>query len=275
MSLIKISSIICFLLLISGCQTNPPVYPEKEPTGNISLTLRINNSIIPTTVNKTVLIEYFTNVGCTPCPIVNRMIAQLSRNTYGSTKLATVKFPVNFPAPNDIFYLAAKEICDFRRSYYNVFFAPNVIVDGILKPIAIDSIKVKQAIDSRLQNDPLLSIDVSTTLKDNYEIIITIGITDSASINIDELLINTAITESDIIFEKPPGSNGETEFYDVIRLLLPSVNGIPLRDLYENNELKFEFEDAILSTWNQKNMNTIVYIQNVETKEIYQTGSSF
>lgn len=260
MSSIKLTLFVCFLFLIIGCQTNPPVYPEKEPTGNISLRLQINNNKNPTTLNKIVVIEYFTNVGCTPCPIVNRMINQLSRNTYGSTKLVAVKFPVNFPAPNDLFYLAAKEICDFRRSYYNIFFAPNVIVDGILKLVPKDSIKVKQAIDSRLQKDPHFTINVSTTLEDNYEILINIGIIDSTSINIDEMLINTAITETDLIFEKPPGSSGETEFYDVIRLMLPSVNGISLRDLYENRELTFELENATLSTWNQKkNKHCCIY----------------
>jgi len=57
--------------------------------------------------------------------------------------------------------------------------------------------------------------------------------------------------------------------------MLPSVNGVSLRQLINQGELSFEFEDAILSDWNPEKLNTVVYIQNRITKEIYQAGSSF
>ena len=57
--------------------------------------------------------------------------------------------------------------------------------------------------------------------------------------------------------------------------MLPSINGISLRQLIDQGELLFEFEDAILSDWNPEKLNTVVYIQNITTKEVYQAGSSF
>jgi len=95
--------------------------------------------------------------------------------------------------------------------------------------------------------------------------------------SIFELLFPTthSFTEAEIEFQQPPGSNGETKFYDVIRLMLPSINGISLRQLIDQGDLSFEFEDVIISDWNIEKLSTVVYIQNSITKEVYQTGSTF
>jgi hypothetical protein len=174
-----------------------------------------------------------------------------------------------------IFLFAAKEICDFRMSYYNVFYAPTIIIDGMIKPVASDSLSIKAAIDSRLSVTPRFSININASLEGDYTTDIAINILDSSAINIDDVIINTAITEAEIEFQQPPGSNGETKFYDVIRLMLPSVNGVSLRQLIDQGELLFQFEDAILSDWNPEKLNTVVYIQNSTTKEVLQVGSSF
>lgn len=267
--------LITIVVLIGGCSTNPPTTPEIIPTGNISLKVRIDNATNYVPVNKIVVLESFTNVGCYPCPVTNRIIRQLENETYGRSRLVVVKSPVNFPAPNDLFYLAAKEICDSRMSYYNVFYAPTIIIDGTIKPVASDSNSIKAAIDSRLSVTPKFFVNVSSSLEGDYTTDIAIKIIDSSGININDLIINTAITEAEIEFQQPPGSNGETKFYDVIRLMLPSVNGVSLRQLIDQGELSFEFEDAILSDWNPEKLITVVYIQNSTTKEIYQAGSSF
>ncbi len=57
--------------------------------------------------------------------------------------------------------------------------------------------------------------------------------------------------------------------------MLPSNNGISLRQLIDKGELLFEFEDVLISDWNPEKLNTVVYIQNTITKEVYQTGSTF
>jgi len=266
---------ITITLLIGGCNTNPPTTQDIIPTGNISLKVRIDNTTSYLAANKVVVLESFTNVGCYPCPITNKIIRQLENETYGSSKLVVVKFPVNFPAPNDLFYLAAKEICDFRMDYYNVFYAPTIIIDGMLRPVASDSVSIKAAIDSRITVTPRFSVNVSSSLEGDYSIDIAIKIIDSSGLNMNDLIINIAITETDIEFQQPPGSNGETKFYDVIRLMLPSNDGISLRQLNDKGELFYEFEDVIISDWNLEKLNAVVYIQNMSTKEVYQTDSTF
>jgi hypothetical protein len=271
----KLFILITLILFIVSCNTNPPTSPDLTPTGNVVLTLKVDNTVSVTSASKIVIIEDFANVSCNPCVISNKIIEALTEITYGRSKLVAVKFPTNFPAPNDLFYLAAKEICDARISYYNVFFAPTTIIDGILKPISTDSNSVKAAVDSRLSITPRFNINVGAILEGDYSVNVDVKFIDTSSINMSDLVIHTVLTETDIEFEQAPGSNGETKFYDVTRLMLPSKDGTPIRQLIDQGELTFTFEDALLSSWNLEKLNFVVYIQNKTTKEIFQTGSTF
>ena len=263
------------ILLIVSCNTNPPTSPDVTPTGNVVLTLKVDNTAFVSAASKVVILEDFANVSCNPCVTSNKIIENLTNVTYGRSKLVAVKFPTNFPTPNDLFYLAAEEICDARISYYNVFFAPTTVIDGILKPISTDSNSVKAAVDSRLSITPRFNLNVEANLDGDYSVTVDIKFLDTTSINLSDLVIHTVLTETDIEFEQAPGSNGETKFYDVTRLMLPSKDGTPVRQLIDQGELIFTFEDALLSSWNLEKLNFVVYIQNKTTKEIYQTGSTF
>ena len=268
---------ILFLLslILISCETNPPAAPDTTPTGNVSLTINVDNSTNVAAANKIVVIEDFANVSCVPCVKSNAVIERLANETYGRSSLVAVKFPTNFPAPNDLFYLAAKPICDARISYYNVFFAPTTVIDGILKPISTDSVSVIAAIDERLAINPKFNVTVSAVLEGDYNINVSIKFIDTTGVNMNDLVINTVITETNIQFTQPPGSNGETKFYDVTRLMLPSNAGASIRQLVDQGEISYEFKDALLSSWDLQNINAVVYIQDKNLKEIYQTGSTF
>ena len=262
-------------LLVIGCKTNPPTSPDITPTGNVTLNIKVDNSLSVTAASKVVLIEDFANVSCNPCVTSNIIIEKLTNETYGRNRLVAVKFPTNFPAPNDLFYLAAKEICDSRISYYNVFFAPTTVIDGVLKPISTDSTSVKAAIDSRLSVTPRFDVKINATLEGDYIINVNVKFIDTTAINMNDLILHTVLTETDIEFEQAPGSNGETKFFDVTRLMLPTKEGGSLRQLIDQGELSFQFEDALLSSWDLEKINTIVFIQDKTSKEIFQTGSTF
>jgi hypothetical protein len=271
----QLTLLAALTILVFGCKTNPPTSPDITPTGNVILKLNVDNSLNILAANKVVLIEDFANVSCNPCVISNSIIEKLTNETYGRTKLVAVKFPTNFPAPNDPFYLAAKEICDARMSYYDVFYAPTTVVDGIFKPISTDSTSVKAAIDSRLSIPPRFHVQVTAALEGDYVINVNVKFVDTTSINMNDLIIHTVITETDIEFDQAPGSNGETKFFDVTRLMLPSKEGSSIRQLIDQGELSFQFDDALLSYWNLEKINAIVFIQDKNSKEIFQTGSTF
>jgi hypothetical protein len=271
----KISSILIIFLVAISCNTNPPTSPVIVPTGNIVVNLRVDNNDNIGADSKVVLIEDFANVSCIPCVASNKVIEAVS-NSYGSSKLAIVKFPTDFPSPSDPFYLAAKLVCDERMDYYNIIAAPTTIIDGQNRLYSLtDSMTLKTEIDARLSTTSRFGLNVTGSFEGDYVVNIDVKFIDTSGIDLSELVIHTIITETDIEFETPPGSNGETKFYDVTRLMLPAISGTSVRQLIDQGEFTYEFTDALLSGWNLDKISAVIYIQNVNSKEVYQTGSTF
>ena len=160
--------------------------------------------------------------------------------------------------------------------FYNILFAPTTIIDGIKRPSSTDSIAIKAAVDERLAITPRFEITIVDSLySENYFIHINIRILNTSGLDLNETILHTVITETDIEFENPPGSNGETKFYDVMRDIRPSIDGETLLNITQTGELNYEFEEAINTSWILENLHTVAYIQNITSKEIYQAGSSF
>jgi len=264
-----------FLILpfiILGCETNPPTQPISLKTGEVKLeiTLSEDGNINP---ERVVLLEDFANVSCVPCVTSNKIIRSVLQS-YGSNKVVSVKFPTNFPSPVDPFYLSAKSFCDFRMAYYNILFAPTLILDGITRPTPTDSNSIKQALNTRLNSSSNFSIEMTKSVINGGLLInANIKVKNKSSLNLNDLFLRCAIVESDIEFAQAPGSNGETKFYDVLRVLFPSNDGFPLSSLNSTNS--YQFENTIDTVWNTNKLEAVFFIQNLATKEIEQTGSSF
>ncbi len=259
-------------LIIWGCETNPPTQPISLKDGEVQIEITIseNNNI---SANRKVLLEDFANVSCTPCLTSNKII-QSVLNSYGSSQVVSIKFPTNFPSPVDPMYLTAKEFCDYRMTFYNILFAPAIILDGITGPIPTDSNSVKQALNNRLTVSSDFYITVIKTIVNGGLLInADIKVKNISSINLDELFLRCAIVESEIKYEQPPGSNGETKFYDVLRTLLPSNEGISLASI--GNAQTYQFENTIDTVWNINKLEAVIFIQSSVNKDIQQTGSSF
>ncbi len=263
------------LLILNSCKTNPPNAPDDIGTGKIFLNIKLQAPAKIGAADKTVLIEDFANVSCDPCVKSNKIINSLTNVRYGPSKLVAVKFPTNFPSPNDLFYLAIPEICDARMLYYNIFFAPTTIVDGILYPIPTDSLSVIEKVDERLALTPQFGLEVADSAAGgNYFINVTVQEINTTGLNFDEIVLHTVITETDIEFENPPGSNGETKFYDVVRATLPTLEGEPVANIIQNGEISYEIDETLSTAWDMNHVHTVVYVQNTASKEVYQAGST-
>jgi hypothetical protein len=160
--------------------------------------------------------------------------------------------------------------------YYNILFAPTTIVDGTLKPSSLDSNDVKAKVEQQLLQTPKFKIAVKDSISGNeYYIQIAVVVTEQSGLDFSKLILHTVITETDIEFTTPPGSNGETKFYDVMRKMLPDKDGESLSVLSTLNSKTFEKQFSLNPNWVQSNINTIVFIQNKDTKEVYQASSTF
>lgn len=266
---VEIGNRLISLIKDSFIEKSSSVIVQKNQTSNIELNL------LPVS-KRIVLLEDFANVSCIPCVTSNAIIEQLTSKSYGSGKIVAVKYATNFPAPNDIFYTANPEDSDSRINFYNVLFAPTLIIDGIEKPISSDSISIKEKIDSRLNKIPNFNILLTSQLAGSkYSIKIYIELLNAENITFSDLVLHTVIVESEIKFDTPPGSNGETIFYQVMRKMLPSNQGEMLSGLSAaGDKTIINREIDINSAWNSNEINAVVFIQNKITKEVLQASST-
>ncbi len=240
---------------------------KKDSTIFVNFTLRL------VLAEKIVLIEDFSNVSCNSCVTSNKIIESL-KNSY-KKKLVVIKYPTNFPSPNDPFYQANTSDCNSRMNYYNILVAPTTKVDGFLTPVSTDSSSVKAKIEQRIAQSPKFKITINDSLGiGNYNIQIKLETIDTTGVDFDNLILHTIVVESLIEFSTPPGSNGETKFYDVMRKMLPSNNGEVLT--YSATGTQYYNRQVTLNSgWNSSKLETVVFIQNKVTKEVLQAGSTF
>ena len=234
----------------------------------------VNIELIEQTSQKIVLIEDFSNVSCIPCVESNKILESL-KNSYTDEKLVVIKFAANFPSPVDPMYLANTEDANSRMSYYTIFFTPTIIVDGLDRPTSSDSISIKESIDFKLEAQPKFEITVMDSIAVQSMFVKgKVKLLDSSELNFDDLVIHSVVIETLIEYSSPPGSNGETEFHDVMRKMLPDNQGFSISNIENDNEINFNWETQINSGWNKERLKTIVFIQDKNSKEIYQANST-
>lgn len=237
-------------------------------------TVSINFDLEFVTVNKIVLLEDFANVSCNPCVTSNKIIYSLTHYNNG-LKVIAIKYPTNFPSPNDPFYLANTVDCNARMGYYNIFSAPTTVIDGIEKPISTDSNDVKQKISSRMMQAAQFRLTVTDTLiGSSYSVQIKVDLLDNSNIDFNSLVIQTVVIEESIEFANPPGSNGETIFYDLMRAMLPSNQGESISDIEVTDSKEITRQIMLSSQWQSEKIKTVVFVQDKITKEVYQVEIS-
>ncbi|MCS7053530.1 MAG: hypothetical protein NZM09_07315 [Ignavibacterium sp.] len=272
LKLILLVFILTFFIV--SCETNPPSDPNKRDikTGEVLIEVNLKKGI-QSSYPRTVLLEDFANVSCVPCVVSNRILESLEKYSFTSSKLKIIKFATNFPSPVDPFYLVAKPFCDFRMTFYNIMFAPTIIIDGMMRPTPTDSNQIKNGINQKLQTPSNFLIELSQQKINNGLFIkIDISANNIDSTFLSNYFLRTVLVEKEIEFSSPPGSSGETKFFDVLRVMFPNNQGINLKELVGTNT--FSYKNAIDTTWNIDNLKAISFIQNNSTREIAQSSNN-
>jgi len=80
-----------------------------------------------------------------------------------------------------------------------------------------------------------------------------------------------AVVENHVQFDTPPGSNGEKDFYYVMRSFLPNANGTALSGIKTGNRQTFSFQyDLNDLPSDQDKLTVLAFVQDLESLEIHQ-----
>lgn len=224
-----------------------------------------------------VLAEEFTQASCGPCAAQNpNFNALLAGNTQ---KVIGLKYQTNWPGV-DPMNTQTQTWVGPRVTYYNVSGVPYATLDGTPQtggsysgaPANWNQSKIdtRYAVTSPFTLSASHSFDATYT---NVDMTIDIACTQATS---GTFSLRVALVEKEINFCQAPGTNGETEFYGVMRKMVPNATGTALAGSWTAGQTQqLTFSTAIPTyVYDLKQVAVVVFIQNDATKEVFQAGIS-
>lgn len=244
-------------------------------TNKFNDTLKQNSVILPA-VKRNILIEEFTSTTSNGCAVNNPFLDAFINLHLDD--ICAIKYHLGIPAPgNDSMYLANQVESDSRKNYYYITSVPASLIDGnsyINFPYYRDS-NLIIPYDKRISIGSPVSVSCKDSLLENDSIKTTVSITNLYRLPEGSYRLRSALVERLVIYNSPPGNNGETNFYDVFRKFITDTNGIELNK--EAGSYNYTIKTDINSNWTDSMIYSVTFVQNDVTKEIINAtkGKSF
>ncbi|OYU96899.1 MAG: hypothetical protein CFE21_01025 [Bacteroidetes bacterium B1(2017)] len=197
--------------------SNPNGGADGDSSNNF---ISSNITIVNSTVPRKVLHEIYTSSTCPPCNPGNAKLKSVLDAYVGQWN--TIKYQVNFPGTGDPYYTAETGT---RFSYYTANFAPWLVVDGSSTWGASDAnansytgpfFEAKAAM-------PSLASITANFVRTGSTVTVSGNVTPVQSFNNTGLKLRIAVVETRTT--KNVKTNGETEFFNVMKKMLPSAAG--------------------------------------------------
>lgn len=222
-----------------------------------------------------VLIEEATNASCGPCAAQNPAFDALLQNN--TDKVVAIKYHWDFPGYDPMHNHNVSEN-NARVSYYGINGVPHALIDG--SSITGGSYTGAPAnctqakIDDAYEIPSPFEIMIYQELDENSENI-HVSMMIKATENVDAgMKAHMVVIEKLIHFNSSPGSNGETDFHDVMKKMLPnqSGTGLPAFNAGEYKILQYSWELA--NVYDNDELGVVGFVQNNINQDVLQAGRS-
>jgi hypothetical protein len=220
-----------------------------------------------------VLAEECTSSTCGPCASQNPAFDALLQANPGV--ITSIKYHVWWPAPgNDPMYLANTTENAARTNYYNINSVPHVQLDGNYfngQPSQVTQSKINAAAAVPASFDIQVQHALSAD-EDSIYVNVIIEATEAVAGN---MVAQVAVIEKHIHFSSPPGTNGEKDFYNVMKKMLPSSSGTVLPpSMAAGDYVILQYSWALENVYDNNELAVVAFVQNNGNKAIYQAATS-
>ncbi|GAB5558284.1 MAG: hypothetical protein SchgKO_24970 [Schleiferiaceae bacterium] len=229
------------------------------------------------------LYETFTSSTCGPCTPANATMEGLFADAQNQGKYVSLKYQMSWPGTGDPYYTAE---AGNRRNYYGINSVPRVEIDGgwdgngnsLTQTIMDDAAAVPSFVD--------ISGDYGVVGQD---VTINVDINPLEDISSSDLRLYVAISERETFNNVK--TNGETEFHNVMKKMVPDDGGTPLASLVKNQPVNQSFSYTFNGSYRLSNnasdpidhatehsveefwdLLVVVWIQDFSTKEVLQAN---
>ena len=224
-----------------------------------------------------IVFEEMTNDDCGPCASQNPGFdALLNAN---STKCTSIKYHVNWPGPDPMNQQDPTDVAS-RVGYYSVSGVPYCAEDGIPPndpawyigapgSVTQAMIDAEYAVPSPFTMAPNHRISAGN---DSIYMTLLLQCTQAVS---GALVAQNVVIEKHIHFNSPPGTNGEKDFYNVMKSMRPSAAGTTLPASFQPNDYVLIQTSWKLGTiYDMTQLAAVAFIQNNTSKVVQQAVNS-
>lgn len=218
------------------------------------------------------VLEEFTSATCPPCVNAGLVLKDV---IMPSNNVVSVRFHMNWPAPNDPWNLDNPTDNDSRRTYYGVTGIPDGYLNG--KKVSVTS---APTLISAIQTDNAKMSPIEVTVTDSKSAsggTVTVKLKTNVDLKAHKLHVAVVsyFAEMPDLPQTLANSNGETEFYDAMNKMLPNAGGTAL-SMAANEEKTFTFtyNSKTAPTWPTGMQYVVAYVQTNSTKEVLNAGTN-
>ncbi len=221
--------------------------------------------------SRRVLIEEFTQASCGPCaannPAFNATLAQRE------DIITPIKYQTSWPGVDPMNAQNPSEVAT-RVTYYAVSGVPDAWQNGTVSLGTPGAYTVGQ-IDDEYNNNvtPVTMTAIHNITDDLDSVYTTITVTSDIALT-GTLRLRVAVVEDEILFNKAPGSNGEKEFYQIMRKMLPNAAGTTTGNFAAGETKTYTFAWKLAYIYNLNEVGVSAWLQDDASKEIWQSARS-
>jgi hypothetical protein len=213
-----------------------------------------------------VLLEHFTNSNCSICASRNPAFFNLISNYEADVHHLAIHPSV--PYPSCVFHQGNPADNDARKDYYGVFGTPNMYMLGV-KVSSGSTLLAESDLQAQLGQTSPMQILVEETSGTNRDVTVTVNSLGAPPSG--NLRLFVAVVEKEI---NQTTGNGEDVHHNVLRDFLTANTGDAFTPPASGNGTTFSFSYSIDNDWNADEIYVLAFVQNWDSKEVINSGSS-
>ncbi len=219
-----------------------------------------------------VMLEHFTQASCGPCATVNPTIHNIMLNN--ADKMTTINYHTSWPG-YDPMYLHNTADPSAKVSYYGVNSVPHSVIDGNVYNGHPNGWTTNMSIiNNRYAVPSPFTLSVNQQLSPSNDTLFVTMLVEATAPVTGPISAYMAVIEKFIHFNTAPGSNGEKDFYNVLKKLLPTKTGVALPTPMQPGEyVILEYYWVLANVYSLDQLSVVSFIQNPTTKEIHQAAN--
>ena len=221
---------------------------------------------------RNVLFEAYTNASCGPCAQENPSLDAFIAARYDT--VCAIKYHTSWPGSGDPMYQFNIPDNTTRTNYYSINAVPTLQIDGVVQQVSgyTELSNLLNPYTTRLGKGSPLGITVVDSRVAGDSIKANITLTIYSNLTSGNYKMRVCANERKITYGSPPGTNGETIFYDVFRTFLPNSTGTTIATT--PGVYNFSFTYKRNTAWVDSMIYTTVFVQNDNNKEVINAAKA-